>query len=283
MKKIIVSLVVLLSLAISYFSAINNKVEIAASVKKTIKYAFEVKNISSSPLLAQSIEVFAPDEYLYQKLVSIDVNLPYSLVVRDQSSYLKVELGDLAPFSRKQITVTATVSMQNNTSSFKISGGGKKILNSLIDDENKDLNIISKKLSLEGSEAFPRQVMSWVAQNMTESNYTKSPKSTGNILKNPRGDCTEYSFLTTALLRSRGVDSILVGGYVVPENSQLLSARNYHNWSYYQSGSAWHLIDSLYQQHDAGNQNYIVFTTLKGDGSSYRFHSPNEHIEVRML
>lgn len=271
------------TIAIAYLVAINNKVEVVASVHKTIKYAFEVRNTSSSPLSVQSIEVFAPSNYLHQKLVSIDVNFPYSLVQRNQSSYLKIELGDLAPFSRKQLTVTATVSMQSNAASFKPINGINQTFSSLIDEKNKDLNIISKKLSLEGKEAFPRQVMSWVAQNMTESSYTKVPKSTESILKKSTGDCTEYSFLTTALLKSQGVNSVLVGGYVVTERSQLLSAKNYHNWSYYKSGSTWILIDSLYQQHDAGYQDYIVFTTLKGDGSSYRFHSPNEHIEVRML
>lgn len=282
MKIIILNLVVLLSVAIICFLFVNNNGGLVIAVEKTIKYSFEVKNTSSNPLLSQHIEVFAPSDHLHQKLVSIDANLPYTLVSHKQSNYLKVELGDLAPFARKQITVTAIVSMQNNISNFQMSGGDK-LINSLIDEKNEDLNIISKKLSIEGKEVFPLQVMSWVAQNMTEISYTKAPKSTGDILKKPKGDCTEYSFLTTALLRSQGVDSVLVGGYVVAEQSRLLSARNYHNWSYYQSGSTWHLIDSLYQQHDAGYQDYIVFTTLKGDGSSYRFHSPNEHIEVRML
>jgi len=66
-----------------------------------------------------------------------------------------------------------------------------------------------------------------------------------NIISSKSGDCTEFTILTVALLRSRGIPArALVGLILVPEYQGKKNVLVYHMWAEAYYGSRWHLVDS---------------------------------------
>ena len=66
-----------------------------------------------------------------------------------------------------------------------------------------------------------------------------------NIISSKSGDCTEFTILTIALLRSAGIPArALVGLILVPEYQGKKNVLVYHMWGEAYYGSRWHLVDS---------------------------------------
>jgi transglutaminase-like putative cysteine protease len=80
-------------------------------------------------------------------------------------------------------------------------------------------------------------VVSWVQREM---NYELVPESLDDatILKERRGDCSEYAQITVALLRSLGIPAQTRGGFAVAGSSLLA-----HAWVAFHDGRRWVEID----------------------------------------
>jgi len=66
-----------------------------------------------------------------------------------------------------------------------------------------------------------------------------------NIISSKSGDCTEFTILTVALLRSVGIPTrALVGLILVPEYQGKKNVLVYHMWAEAYYGNKWHLVDS---------------------------------------
>jgi transglutaminase-like putative cysteine protease len=99
------------------------------------------------------------------------------------------------------------------------------------------------------------KVVAWLKANFV---YEITPKdlAPATILARKRGDCTEYSELTVALLRASGIPAELREGMAL-HGDELVA----HNWVAFHDGDAWREIEPTwgYTFVDAGHLETSVY------------------------
>lgn len=82
----------------------------------------------------------------------------------------------------------------------------------------------------------------WVLNNLNYSGFKPQNQGALYALKEKQGDCTEYSYLTTALLRANGFPARVTVGFAIA-GQRTLRARDLHNWVEVYLDGAWQILD----------------------------------------
>lgn len=82
----------------------------------------------------------------------------------------------------------------------------------------------------------------WVVDNLNYSGFKAQNQGALYALKEKQGDCTEYSYLTTALLRANGFPARVAVGFAIA-GQRTLRARDLHNWVEVYLDGAWQILD----------------------------------------
>ena len=99
--------------------------------------------------------------------------------------------------------------------------------------ESDNPAIVSKAKEIAGSEtdayAAAKKVVAWVGKTM-KKDYGASADRATDVLRTLRGDCTEHSLLSIALLRALGIPARRVDGVVYVQNADGVPALYWHEW-----------------------------------------------------
>jgi len=99
--------------------------------------------------------------------------------------------------------------------------------------ESDNPAIVSKAKEIAGGEtdayAAAKKVVGWVNRAMTKD-YGASADRATDVLRTLRGDCTEHSLLSIALLRALGIPARRVDGVVYVQNGDGVPALYWHEW-----------------------------------------------------
>jgi transglutaminase-like putative cysteine protease len=99
--------------------------------------------------------------------------------------------------------------------------------------ESDNPAIVAKAKEIAGSEkdayAAARKVVDWVGRSMRKD-YGASADRATDVLRTLRGDCTEHSLLSIALLRALGIPARRVDGVVYVQNGDGVPALYWHEW-----------------------------------------------------
>jgi transglutaminase-like putative cysteine protease len=110
--------------------------------------------------------------------------------------------------------------------------GGANLKSTIsVEANNPDIVATAKKIAGAEKDAYAvaRRVSRWVFENM-KSDYGASADRAADALKQLKGDCTEHSLLTVALLRALGIPSKRVDGVVYVMNDDKVPALYWHEW-----------------------------------------------------
>ena len=92
---------------------------------------------------------------------------------------------------------------------------------------------MAKAKEIAGSEtdayAAAKKVVAWVDRTM-KKDYGASADRATDVLRTLRGDCTEHSLLSIALLRALGIPARRVDGVVYVQNADGVPALYWHEW-----------------------------------------------------
>ena len=91
-----------------------------------------------------------------------------------------------------------------------------------------------------------KKIVGWVATNL-EKDYGASADRASDVLRQKKGDCTEHSLLTVALLRAVGIPARRVDGVVYMMNSDGVPAFYWHEWIEAYVGE-WTQMDPTFNQ-----------------------------------
>src|SRR5260370_7793333 len=94
--------------------------------------------------------------------------------------------------------------------------GGENLKSSLaIESASPEIQRQAKKIVGDEKDAYEaaRKIVGWVGSNMKKE-YGASADRATDVLHQMRGDCTEHSLLSVALLRAAGIPARRVGGRV---------------------------------------------------------------------
>jgi transglutaminase-like putative cysteine protease len=110
--------------------------------------------------------------------------------------------------------------------------------------------IVAKAKEIAGQEtdayAATKKVVAWVGQAMTKD-YGASADRATDVLRTLKGDCTEHSLLSIALLRALGIPARRVDGVVYVPNPDGVPALYWHEWVEAWVGT-WTQLDPTFDQ-----------------------------------
>ncbi len=103
--------------------------------------------------------------------------------------------------------------------------------NILVESDNPA--IVARAKEIAGGEtdsyAVAQKVVAWVGRTM-KKDYGASADRATDVLRTMRGDCTEHSLLSIALLRALGIPARRVDGVVYVQNEDGVPALYWHEW-----------------------------------------------------
>ena len=109
----------------------------------------------------------------------------------------------------------------------------------------------------------------WVAQNMTNQDFSIGFAPSSEIIETRQGDCTEHAVLLAALCRAAGIPSRVAMGLVYLESSQSFG---YHMWTEVFIDGDWYAIDGTIGQGSIGAGHIkIADGSLKGVDANSTF------------
>jgi len=99
--------------------------------------------------------------------------------------------------------------------------------------ESDNPSIVARAKEIAGGEtdayAAAKKVVAWVGRSMRKD-YGASADRATDVLRTMRGDCTEHSLLSIALLRALGIPARRVDGVVYVQNEDGVPALYWHEW-----------------------------------------------------
>ncbi|KFE64190.1 Transglutaminase-like superfamily domain protein [Hyalangium minutum] len=155
------------------------------------------------------------------------------------------------PEGRVEVTLLADVPKPANLKPLPVADpeGGENLKSTIIvESDNAEIRKLAKKLTGTEKDAYAvaKKIVGWVATNL-EKDYGASADRASDVLRQKKGDCTEHSLLTVALLRAAGIPSRRVDGVVYMVNEDGVPAFYWHEWVEAYVGE-WTQMDPTFNQ-----------------------------------
>lgn len=263
--------------------------ELRYPIHKVIRYSFLLKNTSNQLIKQADFKAYAPvEKTASQQVKSIKASEQFELT-KDPlgNQVMDFTIDALPPYGSKVITITAQINLAERPNSLNEENLPDYLQHEqFIEINDPQIQALATRLTTSSQQNISQSVFDWVTQHVDYAGYVSSDQGALYALEQGKGDCTEFMYLSTALLRASNVPARGVGGFVVKENS-VLSASDYHNWTEYYQDEQWHLLDAQKQVLDTQYQDYISFRVFgqKGQNAlsqSQRFLAYDPRLEVRM-
>ncbi len=110
--------------------------------------------------------------------------------------------------------------------------GGKNLESDLIvESADPEIRAQAERILAGEKDAYAaaRKIVGWVATSL-EKSYGASADRATDVLRQKKGDCTEHSLLSVALLRAAGIPARRVDGVVYMVNEDGVPALYWHEW-----------------------------------------------------
>lgn len=257
---------------------------------RNLRYSFTVENPSNHAVRRASMWAYIPvKQTSTQKRISIKSSHPYKLE-KDASGSERVFfiLGTMPPRSSKVVTVNVSLATSYTVAPSNIDKPDAYLrAGKFIEVDEGIVSSQAERLSARSAEITARNIYEWVSNNIEYSGYLSSDMGAAYAIKKRRGDCSEYSYLVTALARSAGIPARVLAGFEVSGNT-LLKPADYHNWSQLYFDGAWHNVDALRKKFDKDVGDFIAFRVLADVandnpvGGSQTLFGSTDPVSIRM-
>ena len=152
---------------------------------------------------------------------------------------------------RVAVTVTAAAPAHPAPVKFPLAdpAGGENLKNALaMDLDNPDIRAAARTAVGGEKDAYAaaKRIVAWVGSHMTKA-YGSSSDRASDALRRMRGDCTEHSLLSVAMMRSVGIPAKRIDGLVYVDNSSGVPALLWHEWVEAYVGQ-WTQLDPTFEE-----------------------------------
>lgn len=260
-------------------------------IKRTLRYSFTLQNKTNTVLNNVDFWVYAPvEETSNQKVESVTASHSYELT-KDElgNQVLHFKIKQFSPYASKIIKLESKLLLSNEPVF-------KKILykdiylqaEKYVEVENPQIKSIANQFKTTDKLKNAKNTMNWVHQNIKYAGYIEDDRGALYALKARKGDCTEFMYLYTALIRNQGIPTRNMGGYVYSEN-KVLKAEDFHNWSEIYLNGKWQVVDPQNGKFLENQNNYIAFRVISNKinknltpANTQRFAISRQDISVRI-
>lgn len=257
-------------------------------IPKQIRYSFSVSNTTGKLLEKAQFSTYLPVPLTsHQKVTKVIANYPYK-ETRDElgNSTINFDLNDIPPYGTKIVSVTVDLLMSDRAVAMVV-GDRNNFLSRepYIETDDFQIVMLASQLREDSIDMMARNDYEWVAKNIVAENYIAEDRGAAFAIKNRKGDCTEFSYLLTALYRVQQIPARAIGGYVFAGNG-VMRAMDYHNWTEFYMNGAWQIADSQNRNFIEKQTNYVAMRTIVTGGvsavSSQRFSTVGDGLRVEM-
>ena len=152
--------------------------------------------------------------------------------------------------SEVDVAISAAPPRYGNPVPFPVAdpNGGEYLKSSIIvESDSPEIQRQAKRLVAGEADAYQaaKKIVSWVGSHM-KKDYGASADRATDVLRQMKGDCTEHSLLSVALLRAAGIPAKRVDGVVYMFNDGV-PALYWHEWVEAYVGE-WTQLDPTFQQ-----------------------------------
>ncbi len=263
--------------------------EASYPLSKTVQFRFEVKNETNLVQKDVAFSVYAPvAQTATQKVKRLFVSHDYTLETdRFNNQVMHFSYDQLAPYENRVVTVRAELAMAETANVYS-QMQAESFLQPGRFIESDHQSIMSQALNLtrgnplESAEAVYR----FVGNRINYNGYVKEDRGALYALTERKGDCTEFSYLVTALARAMSIPSRAMGGYVYQGNATF-KARDYHNWAEVFVDGAWRIVDAQNQLFMKDSSDFVAMRIITSEsdsllGNSHQFAYASDGVSIRM-
>jgi transglutaminase-like putative cysteine protease len=152
--------------------------------------------------------------------------------------------------SEVEVTISAAPPRYGKPVSFPVAdpNGGEYLKSSIVvESDSPEIQRQAKRLVAGEEDAYQaaKKIVSWVGSHL-KKDYGASADRATDVLRQMKGDCTEHSLLSVALLRAAGIPAKRVDGVVYMFNDGV-PALYWHEWVEAYVGE-WTQLDPTFQQ-----------------------------------
>lgn len=260
-------------------------------IERTFRYSFTLQNKTNEILKNVDFWVYAPvKETSIQKTDTITSSHPYELLQDELGNQvLHFKVKQFAPYASKIIKLETKLHLSTKPIRQKVKN--KDIFlqaEKYVEVENPQIKIVANQFQSSDKLTNARSTMKWVHQNIKYAGYIEDDRGALYALKARKGDCTEYMYLYTALMRNQGIPVRNMGGYIYSEN-RVLKAADFHNWSEIYLNGKWQVVDPQNGKFLEKQNNYIAFRVISNKidkkltpSNTQRFAISNQNISVKI-
>ncbi len=240
---------------------------------RTLRYSLKVNNPTSKTVKAAEVRVFAPvRQGTWHRRVEVRSAPSHALVEGAAgNATLRFDLDALAPYATLVLQIEADVELfarpqRSPAPPLGMYRGAEQML----EVEDRNIGDLADSLRRPNPRDTVRNMFDWTRQNIRYVGYVVEAQGARGALESRKGDCTEYAYLSVALVRAAGLQARVVGGFVV-SGQQRLRATAYHDWAEVYLEGQWVLLDAQVGLLDPKeNANYVAFEYLSPQGEAVK-------------
>jgi len=232
----------------------------AARTERRVQITLTVQNPTTRALKDQHVVLYAPARAAAnQQLLGVEASVAHR-ISQDAAGNTIVELDfpEFPAYGTQVVRVTTRVAMSPEPQRQRLKKqqaflGDEKF----IETSNPAVQKLAAQLKRDSVGATARATYDWVRKNLHYAGFVAPDLGAAYAIRELRGDCTEYAYLTAALSRANGIPARVMGGFVSNVDFAPRAA-DFHNWTELYFDGAWRVVDAQKEVFDDHGGDYVA-------------------------
>jgi transglutaminase-like putative cysteine protease len=256
-------------------------------MERTVRYSLTLRNPTNVFVEDARFWAFAPvAQTAFQRVATVEASMPYTLESDDFGNQRLQFETDIPPYGSKNVSIDVHLELATEPNAIAADNSRQFLAaEEKIESGADEIVALAANLKRNSPSATADSIFNWVSTSLDYVGYVKEDRGALYALRERRGDCTEYSYLYTALARSAGLASRPIGGFVTAENA-VLRARDIHNWSELYLDGKWRVVDPQNKQNRVQEHHHIAMRVLGAGGegltSTHQMIGADDGLEIRL-
>jgi transglutaminase-like putative cysteine protease len=268
--------------------AVSAAEESPYTIKRHIRYGYEVQNRTASVVTNVALWIYAPLEQTSSQLcVDLATSVAHEMQTDDLGNrILRFQFASLPPYATRQVIVEANVLMAEQPGPLSDRGSAWLRAEPLLEWNAPAFQEAGPRIPQLSGQATAKHVYDWVADSVRDEGYVKEDRGALYALQKKTGDCTEFACLFAALCRREHIPARVLAGYVCTRNRNL-GPLGYHNWAEYHVEGTWRVADPQRRRFNKKPSEYVALRVLgtsnNGLRGNPRYRVQGEGISASMM
>lgn len=204
----------------------------------------------------------------------LDITADYQFKVDKLPSghnVLTVSLAQIEPWNTVILNVMVRLGVQDLGLSALSHAAVPKVIDKVFyqvtEHDRRLLQDTARLLKANSAQATVKNTFEWVGEHIQRSNYNAGFLTLDKLWDTKLGDCSEFSLVTSQLLRLNGVASRNMAGFLLG-NETRLSMGYYHNWCECLLNNSWVIVDGYTQTLAVSAMSHIATQVYEVDDTA---------------